>query len=139
MTVSMGLPASEDLDQLYQTRRVLRDEMSRVQYWLRLVRARIDLSVAVVLLPDRVADAASDVLPPGDLAFAPDHDRLAQLVRGSSPASDSFAIGELRSLEQQLSRYAHAVRSNLEYATGQLVFRLALDPYSAIAQVPSAR
>ena len=123
-----------DLDELHRTRAALRAEMNSVLHWRRLIKARIDLSVATALLPERIGQEG--VSP--HLLDYPEHlpapEVLAQMVRGSSTTSEVFQIGELRRIELELISYSDTVRRSLEYATESLVFRLTQDPYSAIAQ-----
>lgn len=108
--------------------------MNRIIHWRRLIKARIDLSVATALLPERIGEAEINPLLLAYPEHLPPHAELAQLVRGSNTTSDVFQIGELRRTELALVAYGDTVRRSLEYATESLVFRLTQDPYAAIAQ-----
>lgn len=117
MTTQTGTAAT--LDDLRLKRRALRSEVNRVQHWRRLIKARIDLSVAGALLPDRLGVDAWDVLGPG--ALLPDHVRMAQLVRGSGSASAVLDLPELRDIDRHLAAYGAQARSELERVTSALV------------------
>lgn len=120
------------LAELRRTRTLLRSEMTTLVHWRRLIRARIDLAVATVLLPDQISPDVREILPLDHHEPLPEHEFLAQMVRGSSTTSEVFQLGELRKAEKQLLEYSGTVRRSLEFTTSQLVFRLAQDPYSAI-------
>lgn len=138
MPMKGDAPDHSDLTELRRTRCALRAEMDRVLHWRRLIKARIDLSVAAALLPEPICQESFGPLPLDHENSLPPYDVLAQLVRGSSTTADVFQIGELRRVELELSDYCDTVRRDLEYTTDRLVFRLAQDPYSAITQLTSA-
>lgn len=132
----MRIDAQHDrsLHELHRTRAALRAEMNRILHWRRLIKARIDLSVATALLPERIGQESVSPLLLDYPDTLPTHEVLAQLVRGSSTTSDVFQLGELRRIERELLDYGDTVRRSLEYTTERLVFRLTQDPFSAIAQ-----
>lgn len=115
-------------DDLHEVYRILRDEMTRVMHWRRVIRARIDLSVTAVLLPDRLGTETAGVLPPECTQLLPDHDELARVARGTSTPSEVLSLASLRALERRLTAYTDTVRRNLEYTTERLVFRAGRDP-----------
>ena len=123
-----------NLDELHRTRAALREEMNRVLHWRRLIKARIDLSVATALLPEQIGREAVSPMLLEYPEHLPAHAVLAQMVRGSSTTSEVFQIGELRRIELELIAYGDTVRRSLEFSTERLVFRLTQAPYAAIAQ-----
>lgn len=124
MTTTTG--ASAALEDLRLRRRTLRSEVNRVLHWRRLIKARIDLSVAGALLPDRLGIDAWDILRPAD-ALLPDHVRMSQLVRGSGSASAVLDLPELRDIDRHLAAYGAHARSELERVTSMLVELLSDD------------
>lgn len=124
MTTNIDTTAA--LEDLRLRRRTLRSEVNRVLHWRRLIKARIDLSVAGALLPDRLGIDAWDVLGPAD-SLLPDHLRMSQLVRGSGSASAVLDLPELRTIDRHLAAYGAHARSELERVTSMLVELLSED------------
>lgn len=115
-------------DDLHEVYRILRDEMTRVMHWRRVIRARIDLSVTAVLLPDRLGTETTGVLPPECAQLLPDHDELARVARGTATPSEVLSLASLRALERRLTAYTDTIRRNLEYTTERLVLRAGHEP-----------
>lgn len=121
-------PRGMDLAELRLKRRVLRHEATQVAHWRRLVRARLDLTVARAVLPERLGGDATHYL--GTDAPGPDvaHYRLVSIVQGSG---DGFPVADLpglRAADDALAAYEVRVRCALMVATDLLVERLSTDP-----------
>lgn len=119
---------SVDAVGLGSQRRALRDELERVQRWRRVVRARLDIAVAVAVPPGLLA------MLPGlaegtDLGMdVPDPAELDPLLCDRVPAVEVRALAELRGLDVRLAAYERAVGCALRAATDRYVERLAEHP-----------
>lgn len=109
-------------------RRVLRHEATQVAHWRRLVRARLDLTVARAVLPERVGGAATQYL--GTDAPGPDiaHYRLVSMVHGTGDQMPVADLPSLRAADDALAAYEVRIRCELAVATDLLVERLSADP-----------
>lgn len=129
-------PSAMDLAELRRTRSVLRHEATQIAHWRRLVRARLDLTVARAVLPERLGGEATAYL--GADAPGPDvaHHHLVRIVQvgNAFPVAD---LPSLRSADDALAAYEVRVRCALMVATDLLVERLAADPSIASMHLSS--
>ena len=114
-----------DADELRLVCANLRHEITQIGHWRRLVRARLDLTVARAVLPGRL----------GENAAAQDAARLTVthgvLVGIAQPAGSQLSVTDLprlRSVEVSLADYETEVRRALMVTTDALVDRMSEDP-----------
>ncbi|WNB85887.1 hypothetical protein [Cellulomonas sp. ATA003] len=88
--------------------RALRAERSRVTHWRRLVRARMDLAVAALVLPEAL----------GPDADVPDLLALVDAVSAGGPQGELDRLESLRDLDARLARHAQGVDQAIEAARG---------------------
>ena len=119
------VPARSDT---HGSRWALRLELSRVTHWRRLVRARINLAVAAVILPDALGQDPTGVLPTGIERDLPDDLELAVAVLSGLPDGELDRIGDLRALDARLASYEATIGQALDGATAEYVRRLAAHP-----------
>ncbi len=115
------------LNELRRARRLLRAERARIVQWRRLVRARLDLAIAVAAQPDALGQDP-DVLPSGLEADLPMHAELVEHVLGGGPSIELDRLQSLRALDKQLARYEQSVAEALDAATTEFIRRVAVDP-----------
>jgi len=128
MVVRYRQPASgRSLAELRRARRLLRAERARVVQWRRLVKARLDLAVAMAAQPESLGQDV-DALPVGLEADLPQHAELVEHVLGGGPAIELDRLQALRELDKRLARYEQAVTEALEAATTEFIRRVAVDP-----------
>lgn len=112
MTVSSpdrpAAPLLADPDESAQALRALRAERSRVTHWRRLVRARMDLAVAALVLPEALE-------PGGDV---PDLLALLDAVSAGGPQGELDRLESLRELDASLARHAQGIDQAVEAARG---------------------
>lgn len=117
-----------ELVALRRSRSALRSELETVSHWRRLVRSRIDLTVASVVLPGRLGVEVADVLPEEARQGIPSFDHLARLVRMTDHRGRIDDLHELREYDRQLADYASVLRRYLEGVTDLLADRVSADP-----------
>ena len=108
-------------------RRALRDERDQLLRWRRLVRARLDLTVARFAPPRPLGTLSWDLLP-GAETDLPGVQPLNDVL---GPASDEDAIElmrRLREIDQHLARYGTALDSALDEHTQRLLEQIAALP-----------
>ncbi|NLF06078.1 MAG: hypothetical protein GX593_13920 [Actinomycetales bacterium] len=128
MVVTYTHPVSgRSLSELRRARRLLRAERARIVQWRRLVRARLDLAIAVAAQPDALGQDP-DVLPTGTEADLPMHAELVEHVLGGGPSIELDRLQALRALDRQLARYEQSVTEALDAATTEFIRRVASDP-----------
>ncbi|MFN3867240.1 MAG: hypothetical protein ACK4MD_11100 [Demequina sp.] len=116
-----SVDADSQVAQLRLRRRDMRRELARVRWWRRLVRARMDLSVA------RLAEVQElDVLGLDDAwealaADAPTPPELSDAVWPEAAAATPKSVESLASLDARLKSYEERVSENLETVTAQMV------------------
>lgn len=126
------------LHDLRLERRALRAERARVGWWRRVVRARMDLTVAAAARP---ADLGADVVFSLPLDVGLEVPRPAELqvaLEGTEPGRDVAVLPALRDLDARLARYEEGVEQALRRVTDRLVERLACDPAAVADLVPRA-
>ncbi|QGQ18270.1 hypothetical protein GC089_02055 [Cellulomonas sp. JZ18] len=124
------------LHDLRLERRALRAERARVGWWRRVVRARMDLTVATAARP---ADLGADVVfsLPLDVGLeVPRPGELQTALEGTDAGRDVGALPALRDLDARLARYEEGVEQALRRVTDRLVERLACDPAAVADLVP---
>jgi len=109
-------------------RRALRAERARVDWWRRLVRARLDLAVARAANPQPLGENIAFQLPLEVGLDVPRPGELADVLVGPGPAEEVARLKELRALDARLARYQSGVEEALALATERLITRLATDP-----------
>lgn len=108
-------------------RRALRDERDQLLRWRRLVRARLDLTVARFAPPRPLGTLSWDLLPGGGTGLL----RPQHLDDVLGPPSDEDAIDlmrRLREIDQELARYGSALDSALDEHTQRLLELIAAMP-----------
>lgn len=130
-------PRAMDVAELRLKRRVLRHEATQVTHWRRLVRARLDLTVARAVLPERLGGDATQYL--GTDAPGPDvaHYHLVSIVQGAGDQLPVADLTRLRAADDALAAYEVRVRCALMVATDLLVERLSADPTIAAMHLSS--
>lgn len=112
------------LDALRDRRATLRGELSRVGHWRRLLRAKIDLTVARGAGPDPLKfETAPESLP--DSGGLPTSDILQGLCFVDGTGFLMSQLPSLKTADTQLSDYEVELRSELMSATDELVSLLA--------------
>jgi len=121
-------------------RRALRAEHARVTWWRRLVRARLDLAVAMAAQPEALGEFMAFQLPPEVGVEVPRPGALAAVL-GAHGGSERLCLDELRALDEQLARYGDGVEAALDRATERLIARLAQEPGATLSGLaePSSR
>ena len=114
----------------------LRHEITQIGHWRRLVRARLDLTVARAVLPGRLGDTITDQ---GATAPAVSHSVLVGIAQPPGAGLSVTDLPRLRSVEDSLAIYETEVRRALMVATDALVDRMTEDPaFRALHQLAAA-
>lgn len=114
------------------SRWALRLERTRIKHWRRLLRARIDLTVASAVLPESLGHDPLGVLPVDAERDLPDDLELASAVLAGLPAGELDRLGDLRALDQRLASYECTVSQALDGATSAYIRQLAASPASCL-------
>lgn len=139
MSGAPQLIESMDATALRETCARLRHEITQIAHWRRLVRARLDLTVARAVLPDRLGSAAEAGLLEGRRpAPTVSHNVLVGIAQGTGTAMSVADLPRLRSAEDALCDYESAVRRALMITTDALVARLGDEAASALVDLPAA-
>jgi len=120
------------LSDLRYSRRALRIERTRVAHWRRLLRARIDLTVATATLPEPLGQDHSGVLPTGAERDLPCHLDLVCAVLDERGPTELDYLVELRDLDRRLASYESTIGQALGGATEELIRQLTLDPPASL-------
>lgn len=126
-----------ELAEIRETRRVLRHEVTQIAHWRRLLRARLDLTVARAVLPERLGGEAAQYLARGVTGPVVPHSHLVSITRGTGEAFPVDDLPRLRSADASLAIYEGQVRAALMVATDLLVERLSADPTFPAVSVPT--
>lgn len=113
-----------DADELRAACFNLRREITQIGYWRRLVRARLDLTVARAVLPARLGE---NVVPLGAARPAVAHGVLVGIAQ-AGPGLSVADLPRLRCAEEALADYEMEVRRALMIATDALVDQMSADP-----------
>ena len=103
----------------------LRHELTQIGHWRRLVRSRLDLTVARAVLPGRLGEHG---VPQSPARPSVAHGVLVGIAQATGAGLSLTDLPRLRSAEVALVDYETAVRRALMVATDALVDRLAEDP-----------
>lgn len=122
-----------DADELRLACASLRHEITQISHWRRLVRARLDLTVARAVLPERLGQQAATL---GTPAPAVAHGVLVGIAQATGPALSVTDLPRLRTAEESLTDYEITVRRALMIATDALVERLSQDPAFRALHLP---
>ncbi len=115
-------------DRLRDRRAALRAERTRVAYWRRLVRARLDVAIAVITIPEPLG-VEPDALPcPVTTPDVPRHVELLRSLRAGLPMAEVHQLEALRELDERLARYQAQVDAAFAEATDRFVEHLADHP-----------
>lgn len=117
---------AQTLHHLRLERHALRAEQARISRWRRVVRARIDLAVALAAPPGPLGELVALTSPCGPGAQVPHPLELWSAL--GHQVSDVGALPQLRDLDVRLQRYEDEVGRALARATSDLVARVAADP-----------
>lgn len=106
-------------------RRALRAERAQLLRWRRLLRARLDLTVAGYAPPDTLGAMSWDIVPEAQMSLPHPQD-LLDAVRVSPSDSDEVELmRRLRALDQQLADYGEELDAAIEASTQQIMRTLA--------------
>lgn len=130
----MPAPTEQEIRSLRLDHRALRAEKTRVAWWRRLVRARLDLLVARTVGPQALGEEIAFALP---IEVGLEVPRPAELsvVLGRREPSDVSQLEALRALDKRLARYQAGVEEAFVRATDALIDRLATDPDALLGSV----
>ncbi|NTW39740.1 MAG: hypothetical protein HGA44_07600 [Cellulomonadaceae bacterium] len=102
------------------TRRVLRAEKAELTRWRRLLRARLDLTVASFAPPEILGAMSWDLLPEAQLAL-PLPQSLHEVVSVDADVDRVALMRRLRDLDRELAAYGAELDVALEQCTEDLV------------------
>lgn len=125
-----------DVHSLRLDHRALRAERSRVGWWRRLVRARLDLLVARAVGPQPLGEELAFQLPLEVGLDVPRPDELEAVLGGTRPGARVDQLTTLRELDSRLVRYQDGVDAALAKATERLIGHLAGQPDAVLDPVP---
>lgn len=108
-------------------RRALRAERAQLSHWRRLVRARLDLTVASLAPPEDLGTFTWDLMPDAAVLL-PGTRELAQAVHGAPEGDVVDVLTRLRRLDRMLARYGDALDSAIEESTQELLTEQATLP-----------
>ena len=114
-----------DADELRLVCAGLRHEITQIGHWRRLVRARLDLTVARAVLPGRLGE---HVACHGGARPTVTHSVLVGIAQAAGTGLSVADLPRLRSVEDSLEVYETSVRRALMIATDALVDRMSEDP-----------
>lgn len=125
-----------DVQALRLDHRALRAERSRVGWWRRLVRARLDLLVARAVTPQPLGEELAFQLPLEVGLDVPRPDELEAVLGGHRTGTHLEQLTMLRDLDTRLGRYQDGVDAALTAATERLIGHLAWHPDTVLEPVP---
>ena len=125
-----------DIQALRLDHRALRAERSRVGWWRRLVRARLDLLVARAVGPQPLGEELAFQLPLEIGLEVPRPDELEAVLGGHRSTAHVEQLTALRELDHRLVRYENGVEAALARATERLIGHLAWHPDVVLDPVP---
>ncbi|MBB2922259.1 hypothetical protein [Cellulomonas cellasea] len=120
-------------DRLSDHRAALNAERRRVAHWRRLVRARLDVAIAVITVPEPLG-ADGDTLLAGADPDVPRHVELLRSLRAGLPMAEVHQLEALRDLDGRLARYQAEVDLAFAAATDRFVEHLADEPVARPAR-----
>ncbi|MBU4214552.1 MAG: hypothetical protein KJ792_07845 [Actinobacteria bacterium] len=131
----IGRRAAGDPEQLREQLRELRLERTRITWWRRLVRARLDLAVARTAGPQPLGGAVAARMR-GQGAEVPEATELLELLHGADPMGEVGRLVELRDLDGRLGAYERSVDESLRQVGDDLVDRMAAEPERILGRPP---
>ena len=123
----VGAPTTIQESGTGAARRALRDERDQLLRWRRLVRARLDLTVAR-FAPPRPLGALNWDLRPGAEAPLPDHQRISDILGAVEDEDAVELMHRLRDLDRELARYGTVIDDALDEHTQRLLTLIAALP-----------
>jgi hypothetical protein len=121
--VTVTTRAGTSLDELVEQQRELVTQLREVDYWRRLVLARLDLAIAAVTDIDEPSGRSARVMIPPfglrEIVGIPDPDQATE---------DVSALLPLREVLLELDSYRDRLRDEVRLANRELTDRLGLDP-----------
>jgi hypothetical protein len=122
--VTVTAQAGTSLDDLVERQRELVTQLREVDYWRRLVLARLDLAIAAVTDIDELSGRSARVMIPPfglrEIIGIPDPDRATE---------DASTLLPLREVLTELDKYRDQLRHEVHLASRELTSRLGLkDP-----------
>ncbi|MCL3859550.1 hypothetical protein [Actinotalea sp. K2] len=118
--------------------RALRAERGQLVRWRRLLRARLDLTVAALAPPEPLGTLSWDVLPAGQHRL-PAHVDLVSAVSATPPRDTVDLMEQLRSLDRTLAAYGDQLDAILEDLAGQTLQLVASEVDASPAPPAGAR
>lgn len=103
--------AGQSTQDLLAAHKKLRQELSSITHWQRLIRARMDLATAHAAPPLPLGGAITEYVDRADLNFDTEMDQLAQNILTDLDGLTASSLPELRTLEDTLRTYERNVRS----------------------------
>ncbi len=131
----MAAATEQEIRGLRLDHRALRAERTRIAWWRRLVRARLDLLVARTVGPQALGEELAFALPLEVGLEVPRPDELTPVLGARNP-SDLTRLEELRALDRRLASYQAGVEEAFVRATDALIDRLATDPEAVLGSDP---
>lgn len=113
----LPLGPEPEIAELRHARELLLHEREQIGYWRRLVRARIDISMAGILAPDPLGFRE---LGETDDPLVPDMRELAALINEDTHFRID-ALDRIREVDEQLMRYAQRIERELEAVMSAMV------------------
>lgn len=114
-----------DADELRLACANLRHEITQIGHWRRLVRARLDLTVARAVLPGRLGE---NVAAQSATRLTVTHGVLVGIAQPAGGMLSVTDLPRLRSVEASLAAYETEVRRALMVTIDALVDRMSDDP-----------
>ncbi|MCC2309420.1 hypothetical protein [Cellulomonas chengniuliangii] len=131
--MSPTVPTMTNCADLRSSRRALRAEQATVQWWRRLVQARLDLAVAAAAMPASLGEELAVLPMPAGWVEPPSHVELRRATRGGLPLAEASRLPVLRHLDERLADYERCVGAALAEVTEELIEALAVDPARLLA------
>lgn len=111
-------------------RRALRAEKAQLARWRRLLRARLDLTVAGFAPPETLGAMSWELVPEAQMSL-PLPQELLDAIRAAGTNDPVALMQRLRSLDRELMAYGAEIDAALEDSTEQIVRRMADSPTAA--------
>jgi hypothetical protein len=122
--VTVTARAEASLDDLVEQQRELVTQLREVDYWRRLVLARLDLAIAAVTDIDELSGRSARVtIPPFGLR------ELVGIPDPEQATEDVSTLVPLREVLVELDRYRTHLRHEVSAASRELTGRLGIDDY----------
>lgn len=106
-----GIFAGQPTQDLLSAHKTLRQELSSITHWHRLIRARMDLATANAAPPLPLGGGITEFIGRHDLEFDTTIDRLPTRILTNIEGLAASSLPELKALEDALRTYERNVRS----------------------------